>query len=99
MKRIHIILVLALALSLLAGCAANQKENTATASGTEIQFSDGKIAAGYDIRHYPNLWIIGLDGKVAANHRGYGEDSLERIINDINRVLREQAALAPAAAG
>ena len=60
---------------------------------------DGKIAAGYDIRAYPNLWIIGLDGKVAANHRGYGEDSLERIINDINRVLREQAALMPPAAG
>jgi thiol-disulfide isomerase/thioredoxin len=60
---------------------------------------DGKIAAGYDIRAYPNLWIIGLDGKVAANHRGYGEDSLDRIIDDINRVLREQAALAPAAAG
>lgn len=45
MKRTHIILALALALSLLAGCAANQTENTATASGTEIQFSDGKIAA------------------------------------------------------
>lgn len=45
MKRIHIILVLALALSLLAGCAADKTENTATASGTEIQFSDGKITA------------------------------------------------------
>lgn len=45
MKRTHIILALALALSLLAGCAANQTENIATASGTEIQFSDGKIAA------------------------------------------------------
>lgn len=45
MKRTHIILALALALSLLAGCAADQKENTATASGTEIQFSDGKITA------------------------------------------------------
>ena len=45
MKRIHIILVLALALSLLAGCAANKTENTATASGTKIQFSDGKITA------------------------------------------------------
>ena len=43
MKRIHIILVLALALSLLAGCAADKTENTATASGVEIQFSDGKI--------------------------------------------------------
>ncbi|MEF9978897.1 MAG: TlpA disulfide reductase family protein [Thermomonas sp.] len=56
---------------------------------------DGKIAEGYDIRAYPNLWIIGLDGKIAANHRGYGEDSLDRIIDDINRVLREQSALAP----
>lgn len=46
MKRTHIILALALALSLLAGCAADQKENTATVSGTEIQFSDGKITAG-----------------------------------------------------
>lgn len=45
MKRIYIILVLALALSLLAGCAANQTENIATVSGTEIAFSDGKITA------------------------------------------------------
>ena len=60
---------------------------------------DGKIAAGYDIRAYPNLWIIGLDGKVAANHRGYGEDSLDRIVDDINRVLREQAAQVQPAAG
>ena len=45
MKRIHIILVLALALSLLAGCVADQKENTSAVSGTEIQFSDGKITA------------------------------------------------------
>ena len=45
MKRIHIIFALALALSLLAGCGANQTENTATVSGTEIAFSDGKITA------------------------------------------------------
>ncbi len=45
MKKTAIILVLSLALSLLAGCADNQTENTATASGVEIQFSDGKITA------------------------------------------------------
>ena len=45
MKKTAIILALALALSLLAGCAANQTENTATASGVEIQFSGGKITA------------------------------------------------------
>ncbi len=66
---------------------------------TMTRDKDGKIAAGYDIRAYPNLWIIGLDGKIAANHRGYGEDSLEQIVDDINRVLREQAALVPPAAG
>lgn len=43
MKQSAIILALALALSLLSGCAANQKENTATVSGTEIQFSDSKV--------------------------------------------------------
>ena len=45
MKQSAIVLALALALSLLSGCAADQKENTAAVSGTEIQFSDGKITA------------------------------------------------------
>lgn len=50
MKRSAIILALALALSLLAGCGAADSgnaaaENTATVSGTEIAFSDGKITA------------------------------------------------------
>ncbi len=45
MKQSAIILALALALSLLSGCANDQKENTAAVSGTEIQFSDGKITA------------------------------------------------------
>ena len=45
MKKAAIILALALTLSLLSGCAADQKENTETISGTEIQFSDGKITA------------------------------------------------------
>ena len=43
MKKSTIILALTLALSLLSGCAANQKENTATVRGTEIQFSDSKV--------------------------------------------------------
>ena len=45
MKQSAIILALALALSLLSGCAADQKENTATVSGTKIQFTDSKITA------------------------------------------------------
>lgn len=45
MKRTTIILALVVTLSLLSGCAADQKENTAAVSGTEIQFSGGKITA------------------------------------------------------
>ena len=45
MKQSAIILALAFALSPLSGCAADQKENTAAVSGTEIQFSNGKITA------------------------------------------------------
>ena len=52
---------------------------------------DGKIADAYGVTAYPNLWIIDPQGKVAAHHRGYTEDALERIIGDINRILREQA--------
>lgn len=59
---------------------------------------DGRIADGYGVNAYPNLWIIDPDGKVAAHHRGYTEDALDRIIDDINRVLREQAARPAAAA-
>jgi thiol-disulfide isomerase/thioredoxin len=59
---------------------------------------DGKIADGYGVTAYPNLWIIDREGKVAANHRGYGEDSLNKIIDGINAVLRTPASPAPAAA-
>ncbi len=45
MKKAAILLTLTLALCLLAGCTANQTENTASISGTEIAFSDNKITA------------------------------------------------------
>ena len=45
MKKAAILLALTLALCLLAGCTANQAENTASISGTEIAFSDNKITA------------------------------------------------------
>lgn len=63
MKRIHIIFALALTLSLLAGCAASQTENTATVSGTEIVFSDGKITAAST----DGLEIDGTDLTITAS--------------------------------
>ena len=64
----------------------------------------GGIAEGYGVKAYPNLWIIDPQGKVAAHHVGYGEDSLEALVNQINQVIvaeqqRQKAAAAASAAG
>lgn len=92
MKRIHIILVLALALSLLAGCAANQKENTATASGTEIQFSDGKIAAasadGVEIKG-TDLTITASGTYVLSGSCADGSVTVEKGTDGVTLVLNE----------
>ncbi len=45
------------------------------------------IARHYDISSIPHLFIIGRDGKVLANHLGYGDRSLEELIEDINHAL------------
>ena len=60
---------------------------------------DGGIAAGYGVKAYPNLWMIDPQGKVASHHVGYGEDSLQGLIAEIQRLLtvemqRQQAAAA-----
>lgn len=61
---------------------------------------DGRIADAYGVRGYPSLWIIDHAGRIAAHHSGYGEDTLETIIDEINTLLRAApgAAVAPAAA-
>ena len=48
---------------------------------------DGKISEGYGVRAFPNLWIIDPQGKVAAHHVGYGEDSLDALVDRINAVI------------
>lgn len=59
----------------------------------------GDIAAGYGVKAYPNLWMIDPQGKVASHHVGYGEGSLQAIIDEIKRLLtvemqRQQATRA-----
>lgn len=48
---------------------------------------DGVIAKLYAISTIPYLFIIGRDGKVLANHVGYGDRTLQELIDDINHAL------------
>lgn len=61
---------------------------------------NGDVAEGYGVKAYPNLWIIDPQGKVAAHHVGYGEDSLDALVAEINQVIvaeqQRQKAAAPA---
>jgi thiol-disulfide isomerase/thioredoxin len=49
--------------------------------------SFGWIAGRYGISANPHLFIIGRDGVVLANHTGYGDRSLQDLVDDINHAL------------
>jgi thiol-disulfide isomerase/thioredoxin len=46
-----------------------------------------RAARLYSISSIPHLFMIGRDGKVVANHLGYGDRSLEELLADINHAL------------
>lgn len=51
----------------------------------------GKLGDAYGLRGLPFLVIVGRDGRVAHTHAGYGEKTLDRIIDEINDLLAEPA--------
>ena len=55
---------------------------------TILRDANGKAARKYEVRGVPRMIIIGRDGKVAADHTGYGEGSVEEIVDELNRVLQ-----------
>jgi thiol-disulfide isomerase/thioredoxin len=48
----------------------------------------GSIASHYAVSKIPHLFIIGRDGRVMANHLGYGDRTLQELVDDINRALK-----------
>jgi thiol-disulfide isomerase/thioredoxin len=52
-----------------------------------IEDNNGWIAGHYGITSIPHLFLIDRDGKVVANHLGYGDRSLEELVDDINHAL------------
>ena len=45
------------------------------------------VARLYAVSAIPHLFMIGRDGKVVANHLGYGDRTLEELVADINHAL------------
>jgi thiol-disulfide isomerase/thioredoxin len=45
------------------------------------------VASLYSVSKIPHLFMIGRDGKVVANHLGYGDRTLDELVADINRAL------------
>ena len=46
-----------------------------------------KSSDAYGVRGIPHLVLIGRDGKVINVHRGYSEESIDSIIEEINGAL------------
>ncbi len=57
---------------------------------TMLRDANSKTAKKYDVRAIPRMIIIGRDGKVAADHTGYGEGSLPEFIDELNRLLAQK---------
>ncbi|HWX32696.1 MAG TPA: TlpA disulfide reductase family protein [Steroidobacteraceae bacterium] len=54
-----------------------------------IEDYNGTIASRYSITSIPHLFIIGRDGKVLANHLGYGDSTINELVDDINHAFAE----------
>jgi len=51
-----------------------------------------EIREAYGVEGIPHLFIIDRDGKLAFELTGYGEESLQRIVDEINRQLARPVA-------
>ena len=47
----------------------------------------GRVANKYEIDAVPRMFIINKSGTVAYTHKGYGEDMLPKIIDELNGLL------------
>ena len=63
-----------------------------------IEDRNGWIASRYKISSIPHLFMIGRDGKVLANHLGYGDRTIDDLVSDINQALAGPVKAPPPAA-
>jgi thiol-disulfide isomerase/thioredoxin len=56
---------------------------------TIMRDSSNKAARKYDVKGIPRMIIIDRNGRVAADHTGYGEDSVPELVDELNRLLAQ----------
>lgn len=49
----------------------------------------GKVGEPYGIQSLPHLFMVDKQGKVAHVHAGYGEDSLQEFVDEVNALLAQ----------
>jgi thiol-disulfide isomerase/thioredoxin len=75
--------------------AASLSKLASTWQVNVIDDPNGRIAGHYAITAIPHLFIIGRNGKVLANHVGYGDRSIDDLVTDINQALSEATPAEP----
>jgi hypothetical protein len=51
---------------------------------TLISDDQGRVGDAYGVSAIPHMIIVGRDGKIAAIHRGYSEEEIPTIVDEIN---------------
>lgn len=57
---------------------------------TILRDANGKTARKFEVNAIPRMIIIGRDGKVAADHTGYGEDMIPELVQQLNELLAQK---------
>lgn len=61
-----------------------------------LAHDDGRaVAEAWGVQMFPNLWIVGRDGRVVAHHEGYFDDALPGILGEIQRAVAAAAPVPP----
>ena len=63
---------------------------------TWVHDRKGRIADKYGVKALPNMFIVGRDGKISSRHIGYGESSIQKIVEEMLALLQPEALARPA---
>ena len=54
---------------------------------TMTRDASGSVGEAYGVHTIPHLFIIDREGRIAYEHSGYGEESLQEIVDEVNQQL------------